>query len=397
MTLSEPLPVWYAAPVAAAPVPIIRRGSPPANVTASVNMTVMEIVSFALYTLSCDVVVTLSTYVGSRRISWRPSSLAADTIACVRPPNSNASMPVAPSSSSKPSTLSAADPAAAKVPSSLMRIIWTPRSSREATTAYVSPPVSNASMPYAPLSSSKPLLSSAADPVASKVPFSWMRASWTPSSSREATMAYALPSILNVSIPVAPISSSKPLLPSAAVAPGESAPSGPMPTSRMLLSLRMAATAYAPPFMVNASTPQRLPSTKRSLPKAADESAEGVPSDPIRSIWMPLSRPAIPTAAYVLPPTSIVSIPVAPWRLPKAAAPLPSTTDPVGEILPSGLMRMPWTPSTHVVTSACALSPRLNAAMPWGPSSLRDLSASALSSPDLGPVTEPAAPRVPFS
>ena len=306
-------------------------------------------------------------------------------------------MPEAPSSSSKPSSLSAADPAASRVPSAVMRISWTPRSSRDATMAYALPPASNASTPYAPLSSSKPLLSSAADPAAAKVPFSWMRTSWTPLSSRDATMAYALPSISNASMPKAPLSSSKPLLSSAAVAPGESAPSGPMPTSRMLLSLRIAAIAYVLPFMVNVSTPQRLPGTLRSLSKAADELAEGVPSGPTRSIWMPLSMPAIPTAAYVPPPTSIVSIPVAPWRSPKAAAPLPSTTDPVGEIMPSGLMRMPWTPSTHVVTSAYALSPRLNAAMPWGPSSLRDLSVSALSSPDLGPVAEPAASRVPFS
>ena len=159
------------------------------------------------------------------RASWMPlSGLLVATIACTMPPVSNVSTAVAASSVSKQATPSVAEPAASRVPSPCTRISWMPpptllggvgdksrKGSRpglsgypyEATAMYVPPPISNASTPWAVRSASKPAVPWIAEPAASMVPFSWMRASRMPSlwpaAPPAATATYAPPPISNTS------------------------------------------------------------------------------------------------------------------------------------------------------------------------------------------------------
>ena len=312
--MSVPAPEAYSAPVPAPPVASTSRGSAPATVTFSLNLTAMSIASPTAYVLFCAEVETSTTYAGDRRISWTPSSKYDDTMAYMSPSISNTSTPEAPSSSSKPFLSSLAHPAAERVPLEPMRSSWTPAPSRAVAIAYMSPspPGLNVSMSYAPQSSLKPSMPFAAESMAERVPLGPMRISWTPWSSREATMAYASPSISNTSTPEAPSSSSKPFLPSAAEALSESVPLGPISTSQTPSSLRAAAIAYAPPPIWKAAMSQRLPFTSCGSPRAADELSTSVPLGRIESSWIPLSLPAMPSTTYVLPPASIVSMPVVP-------------------------------------------------------------------------------------
>ena len=332
--MSVPPPEAYsAAPVPPAPpVASTSRGSAPARVTFSLNLTAMSTASPTAYVPFCA--ETSTTYAGDRRISWTPSSKYDDTMAYMSPSISNTSMPEAPSSSPKPFLSSLAHPAAESVPLEPMRSSWTPAPSRAVAIAYMSPspPSLNVSMSYAPQSSLKPSMPFAAEPMAESVPLEPMRSSWTPWSSREATMAYMSPSISNTSTPEAPSSSSKPSTPSVAEALSESVPLGLISTSQTPSSLRAAAIAYAVPFIWKAAMSQRLPPTLCGSPRAADELPTSVPLERIESSWIPLSLPAMPSTTYVLPPVSIVSMPVVPWSMPKSA--LPWVAELLGESVP---------------------------------------------------------------
>ena len=103
-----------------------------------------------------------------------------------------------------------------------MRISWTPSSPWEATTAYMSPLMVNVETLAALASTSKPLLSSVAELTASRVPFSWMRIIWTPSSPRDATIAYMASSIENAETSYDSSRTSNPRLPLVAESTGMS-------------------------------------------------------------------------------------------------------------------------------------------------------------------------------
>ena len=126
--MSVPAPEAYLAPVPAPPVSSTSRGSAPATVTFSLNLTAMSNASPAAYVVFCAEVETSMTYAGDRRISWTPLSLYDDTMAYETPSISNTSTPEAPRSSAKPFLSSVAHPAAKRVPSGPMLISWTPLS-----------------------------------------------------------------------------------------------------------------------------------------------------------------------------------------------------------------------------------------------------------------------------
>ena len=79
------------------------------------------------------------------------------------PPMAKALTSAAPPSASNPPRPSRAEPAGSRVPFPCTRISWTPSSRDDATTAYVPPPMPNASTDMAPPSMSKPPAPSAAD------------------------------------------------------------------------------------------------------------------------------------------------------------------------------------------------------------------------------------------
>ena len=111
----------------------------------------------------------------SMRMSWTAFSSSEATIAYATPPMANASIPVAPLRAQNPPCPSLATPAADRVPSSLTRISWTARSFGPAavTIAYVMPPSSNVATPRASSSASKSvglsLLESVAESAAARM------------------------------------------------------------------------------------------------------------------------------------------------------------------------------------------------------------------------------------
>ena len=283
------------------------------------------------------------------RISCTPWSLSEAAMAYVSLPILNASIPRAPLSAAKPSAPSEAYPSASRVPSACTCTTCTPSSLSAATAAYVVPPISNATTPAAPASSAKPSAPSEAYPSASSVPFSCTRISCTPSSAMDATRANVLLPTLNASIPRAASRFAKPGALSAAHPPGETRPFPSIRTSCTPSSVIDATIAYALPFMVNVSMEcGSSSSAKPGDPSVADAPAAGAsaaraPLSRTRTICTPSSA-AEATAAYVAPPpppgaaTDTTATSMAP---PSALNPEPSVAEPAAASTGSAV---PWIP-----------------------------------------------------
>ena len=121
----------------------------------------------------------------------------------------NASTLVAPSSSRVPSSVFW--PVQSMAAGSLMSISCTPSSTNAATMAYVPESIVNVSTPFAAWSSlhfvETGVSPSSCESLATMTAGLLMSISWTPLSLNDATMAYVLESIVNVSTSIAPPSS----------------------------------------------------------------------------------------------------------------------------------------------------------------------------------------------
>ena len=166
------------------------------------------------------------------------------------------------------------------------------------------------------------------------------RISWTPSSPNAATTAYFAPPASKTAIPEGSQSSAKspPLTTEPA---GLSVPSGSMRISwTALLSLAPTA-AYMLPPIANVSTDLASVScSKPASASVAEPLATSVPSGSMRISWTPSSTNEA-TMAYFSPPMSKVSRPLAPSN---ARRPL-SIIEPLPTRVPSGSIRTSWTPA----------------------------------------------------
>ena len=152
------------------------------------------------------------------------SSPASPTAAYVRFPASTVSMPDTPCSMPNAALPLCAEPAAERVPCGLTRIPCTP-ATHDVASAYVFRPRVSAATFCGPSRLSILVGSSfppVAEPAGTRVPFSSMRTTWTPSLLPAATMAYALPPMVNAETPCAPPSTPKPPLPLTAEPAGTS-------------------------------------------------------------------------------------------------------------------------------------------------------------------------------
>ena len=353
-------------------------------------------------------------------------------MANARPPAvSNASMPCAPCSSAKPCRPSPADATASSVPLSCTRISCTPWSFRDATAAYVRPPISKKSEAWALRSLSKPFWPSAADPAAaivplssirtscacpcwppsgvtsasvplpsaalrtdtwmassrrarpssafvaeatgSRVPFSWLTwISWTPSSTNDATRAMIVPfAVRKAATPPAPLSARSPPAPSSVRLPsGCRVPPSCTRISCTPRSAAEAARANAVPLGArNASTARAFASA--SVPASSVRLPSGcrVPfSGCIRISCTPWSLNAAAMAYVPLSsPMRNASTAMAP---PSARVVALSWSRPSGCRAPFSRTRTSCTPLSAVdATTACVPFSVSNAATPWARSS----------------------------
>ena len=250
------------------------------------------------------------------RISWIPWSLLVgvpvvpvDVAMYVLPPASNTAMPYGPSSVSKPPLPSIAVALARMVPSGIMRTTWTRLEAHADTAAYVPPPRSNTAMSKMPPSPFGKSGDSLAESLAERAPPAPTLISWMPLSRSLATASSALPPISNASTAAAPSSSSK--SPTSAAEPlAIRVPPGRMRISWMASDPHEATAAYVAPPALNVSTPRVLSREKSPVPSFAESAADRVPFSCMRTSWIPLFSRVV-TMAYASPPISNTETPSA--------------------------------------------------------------------------------------
>ena len=274
-------------------------------------------------------------------------------------------MPWAPWSSAKPPVLSAADPAGNREPSlPRTRTSWTPSSQREATAAYTPP---EPSLPrtvtaVAPVSSSKPRVPSAADPAGDRAPSPWTRASWTPLSRSDAIRACGAPPISKAATPRGPLSSKARL--SASEPAGERVPLPWMRTSWTPLSSNPETRAcFSPSPRSNTAASNALSSSRSSpssLPSDHDSLASMVPFPCTRTSWMPSSLNPAARACSVSFISNTRALVAPPSSRPVSALPSVSPSVCTGErVSLLSCMRSSWTALPPCAAAiACAAPPR---------------------------------------
>ena len=211
-----PLSVAAATRAYAEPLPALNMSTPlaPARTrppSLSVPESAGERVPFGLTRIKCT--------------PPRPWSLPPVAMAYVLLPISSASTLMMAPISAKPSALGIIVPLGTRVPLASMRMPCTPLFHDAASACMLSPSL-NAVMASAPCSLNsleESLFGPVAELIGSRVPFAWMRISWTPLSFFEATRAYVSFPIENAETSCAPPSTLKPSLPLVALPTGTSA------------------------------------------------------------------------------------------------------------------------------------------------------------------------------
>ena len=143
------------------------------------------------------------------------------------------------------------------------------------------------------------------------------------------------------------------------------------------------AAAYAMPPSSNAAMPRAPLSSGKRGPSVAESTPSSVPSGWMRISWTPSSTCAV-TTAYATPPSLNVSTCDAPSSSGKAA---PSAAQDTPSSVPFGWMRMSWTPSSPVAaTIAYVLLSISKTSMPRAPlSSGKAAPSAALRTPTSRP------------
>ena len=203
------------------------------------------------------------------------------------------------------------------------------------------PPITAASADMGACSSEKPPSSSNTAPRTTSRVGSVMSTTWRPSSKLAATSAYSLPSTASVSEAVAP-----------------------------------------PSALYRAAVEQRLPSCPRSATAGAEGSVMSI-------TWNPSSSQE-DTSAYVRPPCSKTSTPVAPPSIENFLRLLPgsSDTDAVARGLAGSVTSMICTPlSCCAATTAYERPPTCAIATPVAPSSSSNVPAAPSAPPSLASAT----------
>ena len=371
LSASVPLPLTYPAVLASPPIDSSSDGAGPEYSTGRLNSTSIAMDEPAACVPFAVGEETPVTDAGERRISWTPWDHLEATAAYQSPPISNASTVLGVLSASNPPMLLIACPAGEMVSSALMRASCTVCSRDATTMAYVLPPISNVSMPRAPSRFSKPGSPSATDAAAERVPSGLMRISWIPWSLSPglpsvpvAVAMYVLPPDSNTAMPRGPSSVSKPPMLSIAVALACIVPSGIMRTTWTRLEDHADTAAYVPPSRSNTAMSSTPPSPLgKSADSLAESLAERAPPAPTLISCMPLSA-SLATASSVLPAISNASTAAAPSSSSNVP---PSTAEPLAIRVPPGRMRISWMPlEPFEATAAYVTPPALNVSTPAG-------------------------------